>query len=144
LVCIISLIIGCGGGNSTPPPPPPPQGPFATSTTVSTSSATIAQNTTLTWTAKVTGQGNPTGTVAFYANGSYYGQSNLIAGTATLSTSLASPGIYSITAQYGGDANNLTSTSPGVPQSVTGSTVMQINGQTSTLFHSVNVTVTLQ
>jgi hypothetical protein len=144
LVYIISLIIGCGGGNSTPPPPPPPQGPFATSTTVSTSSATIAQNTTLTWTAKVTGQGNPTGTVAFYANGSYYGQSNLIAGTATLSTSLASPGIYSITAQYGGDANNLTSTSPGVPQSVTGSTVMQINGQTSTLFHSVNVTVTLQ
>jgi pro-kumamolisin-like protein/Big-like domain-containing protein len=144
MVCILSLVIGCGGGSSTPPPPPPPQGPFATSTTVSTSSATIAQNTTLTWTAKVTGQGNPTGTVAFYANGSYYGQSNLTAGTATLSTSLASPGIYSITAQYAGDTKNLTSTSPGVPQSVTGGTVMQINGQTSTLFHSVNVTVTLQ
>jgi subtilase family serine protease len=144
LVCVISLIIGCGGGNSVPPPPPPPQGPFATSTTVSTSSATIAQNTTFTWTAKVTGQGSPAGIVAFYANGSYYGQSNLIAGTATLSTSVASPGIYAITAQYAGDANNLTSTSPGVPQSVTGSTVMQINGQTSALFHSVNVTVTLQ
>jgi len=144
LVFVISLIIGCGGGNSTPPPPPPPVGPFATTTTVSTSSAKVAQGAAVTFTAKVSGQGNPTGTVSFYANGSYYGQSNLIAGTAALNTSLAFPGIYSITAQYAGDSNNLNSTSPGVGESVTGSTVMQVNAQTSTLFHSVNVTVTLQ
>ena len=144
LVFVISLIIGCGGGNSTPPPPPPPTGPFATTTTVSTSSASVAQNAPLTLTAKVTGQGNPTGTVSFYANGSWYGQSNLIAGTAALNTSLAFPGVYSITAQYAGDPKNLASTSPGVNEAVTGTTVMQVNAQTSTLFHSVNVTVTLQ
>ncbi len=92
----------------------------------------------------MTGQGSPAGNVAFYTNGSWIGVSTLAAGTATLNTTLPFPGIYSITAQYAGDSNNLTSTSPGVGESVTGSTVMQVNAQTSTLFHSVNVTVTLQ
>jgi hypothetical protein len=144
LICIIIVIIGCGGGNSTPPPPPPPTGPFATSTTVSTSSAKVAQGAAVTFTAKVTGQGNPSGNVTYYANGGWMGQSSLTAGTATLNTTLPFAGIWSITAQYAGDSNNLTSTSPGVGESVTGSTVMQVNGQTSTLFHSVNVTVTIQ
>jgi len=92
----------------------------------------------------VTGQGNPTGSVSFYAGGSWIGQANLSAGTAALNTFLALPGVYAITAQYAGDPNNLASTSPGVSEAVTGATVMQVNGQTSTLFHSVNVTVTLQ
>jgi hypothetical protein len=144
LICIISLIIGCGGGSSTGPPPPPIAGPFATSTTVSTSSAKVAQGAPLTFTARVTGQGSPAGNVAFYTNGSWIGASTLAAGTATLNTTLPFPGIYSITAQYAGDSNNLTSASPGVGESVTGSTVMQVNGQTSTLFHSANVTVTIQ
>src|SRR6266849_2882167 len=146
LVFLISLIIGCGGGSNytPPPPPPPPTGPFATTTTVSTSSAKVAQSAPVTFTAKVTGQGNPSGTVNFLANGSWIGASTLAAGTATLNTTLPFPGIYSITAQYAGDFNNLTSTSPGVGESITGSTVMQVNAQTSTLFHSVNVTVTLQ
>ena len=142
MVFVISLIIGCGGSSSAVPPPPP--GPTATSTTVTTSSASVAQGASLTLTAKVTGQGNLTGTVSFYANGSWYGQANLTAGTATLNTSLAFPGVYSITAQYAGDSSNLPSTSPGVREAVTGTTVMQVNAQTSTLFHSVNVTVTLQ
>jgi hypothetical protein len=145
LVFVISLIIGCGGGNSTPPPPPPPPiGPFATTSTVSTSSAKVTQNATFTLTVKVAGQGNPTGNVTFYANGGWIGQSSLTAGTATLNTTLPFSGIYSITAQYAGDSNNLTSTSAGVSESVTGSTAMQVNGQTSTLFHTVNVTVTIQ
>src|SRR6266436_5947903 len=143
LLCVISLIIGCGGGSASGPPPPPP-GPFATSTTVSTSSAKVAQNTTFTLSAKVTGQGNPTGTVNFYANNSWLGSSNLSAGGATLNTSIAYPGIYSVSAQYLGDSNNLSSTSAGASQAVTGSILMQVNAQTSTLFHSVNVTVTLQ
>ena len=145
LVFVISLIIGCGGGSSAvPSPPPPPSGPFATSTTVSTGSAKVAQNAPFTLTAKVTGQGNPSGTVNFYANGNWLGSSNLTAGTATLSASLVFPGIYSVTAQYVGDSSNLASTSSGVSQAITGSTLMQVNGHTSTLFHSVNVTVTLQ
>jgi hypothetical protein len=144
LIFVISLIIGCGGGNNTPPPPPPPTGPFATTTALSTSAAKVAQSAPVTFTAKVTGQGNPTGNVTFYANGSWIGQSSLTAGAATLNTTLPFAGIYSVIAQYAGDSNNLTSRSPGVGEAVTGNTVMQVNGQTSTLFHSVNVTVTLQ
>jgi len=146
LVCIVSLVIGCGGGSSSgpPPPPAPPTGPFATSTTVSTSSAKVAQGAPVTFTAKVTGQGTPAGNVTFYANGSGIGASTLAAGTATLNTTLPFAGIYSITAQYAGDSNNLTSTSPGMGESVTGSTVIQINGQTSTVFHTASVTVAIQ
>ena len=145
LVFVISLIIGCGGGSSAvPPPPPPPPGPFATSTTVSTGSAKVAQNAPFTLTAKVTGQGSPTGAVYFYANGAGIGSSPLTANTATLNATLPFPGVYSVTAYYAGDGSNLASTSPGAGQAITGSTVMQLNAQTSTLFHSVNVTVTLQ
>jgi len=142
LACIISFIIGCGGGNASIPPPPP--GPSTTSTTVTTSASKVAQNSSVTFTAKVAGQGNPTGNVSFYANGAWIGQSTLSGGTATLNASLIFPGVYSITAQYLGDSNNLASTSPGVSEAVTGNTFMQVNGQTSTLFHSVNVTVMLQ
>jgi hypothetical protein len=142
LVFAISLVVGCGG--SSPAVPPPPPGPFATSTVVSTGSPKVAQNTAFTFTAKVTGLGNPSGTVNFYANGSWFGSSNLTAGTATFSASLVCPGIYSVTAQYIGDVSNLASSSSGVSQAITGSTLMQVNAQTSTLFHSVNVTVTLQ
>ncbi|HYT24188.1 MAG TPA: Ig-like domain repeat protein [Candidatus Polarisedimenticolia bacterium] len=145
LVFVISLVIGCGGGSSAvPPPPPPPPGPFATSTTVTTSLAKVAQNTPVTLTAKVTGQGNLTGNVGFYANGGWIGVSNLVGNMATLNVALPFPGVYSITAYYGGDSNNSPSTSPGVSEAVTGITIMQVNAQTSTLFHSVSVTVTLQ
>jgi hypothetical protein len=144
LVCVISLIIGCGGGSSNSGPPPPPPGPFATTTAVTTSSAKVAQNAAVAFTAKVTGQGNPTGSVAFYANGGGIGVSTLSSGTAMLNTTLPSAGIYSITAQYAGDSNNLASTSPAVSEAVTGSTVIQVTGNTGTLVHSVNVTVTLQ
>lgn len=145
-VCILSLIIGCGGGASSfaPPPPPPPVGPFATTTTVLTSQSKVPQNTTFMLTAKVTGQGTQTGSVNFYANNALLGSSPLIADSATFSTSLASPGIYSVSAQYLGDSNNIMSSSPGVSQAVTGSVQMQINANTSNLFHSANVTVTLQ
>jgi hypothetical protein len=143
LVFVITLIIGCGGGSSATPPPPPPA-PTATSTTVTTSAAKVAQGSPLTITAKVTGSGNPTGSVTFYASNSWIGQANLTMGTATLNTSLPFAGIYSLTAQYSGDTNNQPSSSSGVSEAVTGSTTFQVNGQTSSLLHFVYVTVTLQ
>jgi len=147
VVCAISLVIGCGGGSSgapPPPPPPPPSGPFATSTTVSTSSAKVAQSSPVTFTATVTGAGKPTGNLSFFLSGSYYGNANLVSGMASLTVSVAEPGIFTLTAQYSGDTNNLASTSAAVSQTVTGTTTMQVNGLTSTLFHSANVTVTVQ
>jgi hypothetical protein len=98
----------------------------------------------VTLSAKVTGQGSPTGQIGFYANGGWIGTASLAGGTASLNTTFPFPGIFSVTAQYSGDSNNLNSTSPGVSESVTGSTVMQLSGQTGSLVHSVNVTVTVQ
>ena len=145
LICMISLVIGCGGGSSSSsPPPPPPSGPFATSTSLSIGSSKVAQNASVTLSVKVTGQGSPTGQIGFYANGGWIGTAPLAAGTASLNATFPFPGIFSVTAQYSGDSNNLSSTSPGVSESVTGSTVMQLSGQTSSLVHSVNVTVNLQ
>jgi hypothetical protein len=144
--CAICLAIGCGGGGSIVGGGGGggPVGPFATTTTISTNMATTAQASPLVWTANVSGKGSPTGIVNFYANGSWFGQASLIQGVATLNTSLPFPGVYSITAQYSGDGNNVASTSTGVSEGITGTTVMQINGQTSAVFHSANVTVTLQ
>ena len=150
LICTVGLIIGvvgCGGGSSAgpPPPPPPPPGPFATTTALTTSSAKVAQGTQFTLTATVTGQGSPSGTVNFfYATGGWIGSSNLTAGTATLNVTLPFPGLYSVNAQYSGDAKNSPSTSANVSEAVTGSTVFQVNGQTGSLYRSTNVTVTLQ
>jgi len=93
----------------------------------------------------VTGQGSPSGTVNFfYATGGWIGSSNLTAGTATLNVTLPFPGLYSVNAQYSGDAKNSPSTSANVSEAVTGSTVFQVNGQTGSLYRSTNVTVTLQ
>lgn len=152
LVGILSAVIGCGGGGggsgggggaggsggggAT-------VGPFATTTTLSTSAAKVATGATITFTAKVTGPGNPTGTVDFCLN-NYCGTGTLVSGTATWSTSVDWPGLYSLTAEYGGDTQNLNSTSGIVSQAVTGSIVLNVAGQTGVLFHSSNVTVTLQ
>lgn len=149
--CVISLAIGCGGGGSFNGGGGGSGGggggaptPSVTTTTVSTGSAKVAQNSPVTFTATVTGTGNPTGSVSFYLSGGYYGSAYLVAGSASVTASPAIPGIYSLIAQYAGDANNLGSTSAGVSQAVTGTTIMQVNAQTGTLFHSTNVTVTLQ
>jgi hypothetical protein len=148
-VCLLFLAIGCsggsgggtggggGGGSGT-------TGPYSTTTTVSTGAAKIGSQSPVTFTAKVAGQGNPAGTVNFLLNGSYYGAVTLVGGMATLNTTVGLPGVYSLTAQYSGDTQNLSSTSAGVSQVVTGAEVLQITGQTGTLSHTVNVTVTLQ
>jgi len=127
---------GGGGGGGTP-------GPFTTTTTVSTSAAKVAQGSSVTFTAKVTGQGNPTGTVGFFL-GTWANEVNLVSGSATATTSPTYPGIFALTAIYNGDASNSGSASPPVTQLVTGSTIIQVTASTSTLYHSTNVTVMLQ
>jgi len=73
----------------------------------------------ITFTATVTGNGvTPTGTVNFLANGQVIGNSTLSAGKATFTDSALAAGTYSMTAVYLGDANNATSTSPAVSETV--------------------------
>ncbi len=90
----------------------------ASSTTTLTSSANpSALGQAVTFTATVSGA-SPTGTVQFKDGGTLLGTGTLSGGTASFSTSALTAGSHSITAVYGGDTNNLTSTSSMLSQTV--------------------------
>ncbi|HYW43731.1 MAG TPA: Ig-like domain-containing protein, partial [Bryobacteraceae bacterium] len=71
----------------------------------------------VTLTATVT-PGNPTGTVSFFDGANLLGSGALSNGVATVATSSLTAANHSLTASYGGDANNAPSTSPAVTQLV--------------------------
>jgi Ca2+-binding RTX toxin-like protein len=101
----------------------------SSSTSLSTSSASVVYGQTVTFTAIVTGYGTPTGSLTFYAGpvnaADQIGTATLsvVKGqdTATLSDSklTVSGSPYTITAVYGGDTNNLGSTSKALSQTIT-------------------------
>jgi sugar lactone lactonase YvrE len=68
----------------------------------------------------VTGNGGtPKGTVTFEEGGVVLGRGNLDAGgVATISTATLSPGMHALVANYGGDNNDSTATSPALTQQV--------------------------
>lgn len=95
--------------------------PFVT-TTLLTSSAnpsTVAQSVTFTATVTSASATMPTGTVTFFEGATQLGTSTLSAqAKATFATSSLSQGSHSLTAQYSGDANFSSSTSPILAQTV--------------------------
>lgn len=95
--------------NQTNPTPVKPA-PITSTTALQASPATATPGAAITLTASVFGT-NPTGSVSFTANGTSLGTEALSNGTATLQTSFASTGSYSVTATYPGDSNNSASTS---------------------------------
>ena len=97
-------------------------GTIGTTTVALSSNSTapfINQNVTFTATVKPSGSGMPTGTVRFLAGTTQIGATQTVVnGTATLTTTFASAGTYSITAVYSGDSNFSGSTSPVLSQLV--------------------------
>lgn len=96
-----------------------------TTTTLTASANPASYGTAVSFTAVVTATGTvtPTGTVTFYDGGTQIGTGTLTAaGTATASatfqTSSLSAAAHTITATYGGDADNFTSTSAGLTETV--------------------------
>ncbi|MEO8305098.1 MAG: Ig-like domain-containing protein [Betaproteobacteria bacterium] len=93
-------------------------GPGATSTAIVSSLNPSLVGQTVTLTATVTGT-TPTGTVQFLDGATNLGAPVALAGgIAALSTSVLGTGTHVITAVYGGDADDATSTSPPVSQVV--------------------------
>jgi sugar lactone lactonase YvrE len=91
-----------------------------TSTTVSSSNSSTYYGAALTLTANVSAtSGTPTGTVAFYSDGSSLGSGSLAGGTASLTTRTLSIGSHSITAAYAGVVPYLASTSAAIGQTIT-------------------------
>ena len=72
----------------------------------------------VTFTATVTGNGTPTGTVTFFDGGASLGTGTLQGGSATLTTSGLAVGSHSITASYGGDAAFAAATSGALAQTI--------------------------
>lgn len=91
--------------------------PAATTTSVVSSLHPSVFGDEVTFTATVTGE-TPTGTVTFKDGATTIGSSSLVGGVATLATATLTAGTHSITAVYGGDAENATSTSPALSQEV--------------------------
>ena len=114
LPSVISLL------NQTNPPPAKPA-PLTTTTTLQTSLAMANPGAAITLTASVFGT-NPSGSVTFCANGNRLATEALVNGTATLATSFANTGSYSVTAAYEGDGDNTASTSPAVGITITPAT----------------------
>jgi len=89
--------------------------PTATALAAAPNPSVAGQSVTLT--ATVT-PGNPTGTVSFFDGANPLGSGALSNGVATLATSSLTAANHSLSASYGGDANNAPSTSPAVSQLV--------------------------
>jgi hypothetical protein len=121
----------------------------ATSTALASSlnPSTVGQS--VTFTATVTGA-SPTGTVQFKDGAANLGSAVALSGNvATLTTSALAQGSHAITAVYGGDANNATSTSPVVNQIVNSAgagattTALTSSQNPSTLGQAVTFTATV-
>jgi hypothetical protein len=108
---------------------------IATTTTLAASSATVTAGQSVTFTATVaetSGSGVPTGTVTFYDGTTSLGTGTLSSsGSATYSTSSMAVGSHSITANYGGDTNNASSTSAAISVTVTATPLVSTTTLTS-------------
>jgi hypothetical protein len=141
LLCVASFVLGCGGGGGSLTPP----GSAPTTTVVSGPTPKVPVGSSVSLTATVTSSANPTGTVTFYANGSSVsGPVALLSGSAQTHVIFGSIGTLTITAQYGGDANNAASTSAPFNQVLTGSTSFTVQAQTGTNVHQTTVNLTIQ
>jgi hypothetical protein len=105
--------------------------PAPTTTSLGSSLNPSGLGQSVTFTATVTGVG-PTGIVTFMDGATTLGTGALSGGVATFATSALALGGHSITASYGGDANNTGSTSAPLAQTVLPATpalTLKVNGQ---------------
>ncbi|MBB5343377.1 Ig-like domain repeat protein [Tunturibacter empetritectus] len=93
--------------------------PSVTTTTLTASSTTLNTGQALTLTAVVSGSGSPTGIVSFKDGSSTIGSATLSGNKAIFSTSALSAGSHTLTAVYGGDPSDATSTSSPVTVTLT-------------------------
>src|SRR5581483_2686003 len=89
----------------------------STSTAIASSLNPSGLGQPVTFTATVTGVG-PTGAVTFLDGVTTIGTAAVTGGIATFTTTALGLGDHSVTASYGGDANNIGSTSPAFTQKV--------------------------
>jgi hypothetical protein len=138
VLCVVSVVMGCGGGggggggggNKVP-----------STTTLTSSNLRIGYQTPITFTVKITANSTPAGQVQLIDNGQIYSSGVVSAGIATFQTTTLPIGVHVITAQYSGDSATLPSTSAAITQTVTGPVPLQITATSGNTSHSVSFTV---
>jgi subtilase family serine protease len=155
LVCLLTFALGCGGGSSASPSSGT-SGAGAgggatasaapTSITLSTSNARVSQNQPFLITATVTSSKPLTGNVTFYNFGSPIAGFPISNGQAQVGGPgyINNPGLYQITATYGGDVNNQSSTSSALTQVITGTMPGTLQARTGGDIHSLQVNFGVQ
>jgi Bacterial Ig-like domain (group 3) len=102
----------------------------------------FGQAVTFTVTVTPSGAATPSGAVQLYDNGQPYGSAaNVSAGIATFFSTNLPVGVHSITADYRGDVNTLSSTSAPIMQVITGTTALQVSGTANGITETADVTV---
>jgi RHS repeat-associated protein len=112
-----------------------------TTTTVASSLNPATSGQSVTFTATVT-PSTATGTVTFKDGSTTLGTGTLSNGTATYSTSTLAVGAHSITASYGGDGNDNSSTSSTLMQTVKASTTTAVASSLNPSTYGATVTFT--
>lgn len=92
---------------------PGPPSPYTTMVSLGASATSLNVNSNVTLTALVTGLA-PSGSVTFTAANTTLGTATLANGVASLTTSFAATGGYTVTASYGGDTANMSAVSNAV------------------------------
>ena len=135
IVALISFLLlnaSCGGGggkSSFQPTPPPTTSPSGspTSTMLTSSNSKIGKGNAIGLTALVSSSKALTGNVTFFDEGVSIGQGAVTNGRAQLQTNSLSVGTHSITAQYGGDSQNASSTSGIFRITITGTATLEVS-----------------
>lgn len=120
-------------------------GAAPSTTSLGVSSATSPFGTSVTLTATVAGT-SPSGTVTFKDGATTLGTGTVSNGVATLATSALAVGTRTITAAYGGDSRNQTSTSAAVTvtiQPATGAVALQVSNLAPAFGTSIALTATV-
>ncbi|MBA2673404.1 MAG: Ig-like domain repeat protein [Ramlibacter sp.] len=119
----------------------------ATTASIASSANPSVSGQTVTFTATVGGgSGSATGTVTFKDGATTLGTAAVTAGAASIATNALAMGAHSITAQYGGDANNAASTSAALGQNVNPSstaTVLSSGANPASYAQTVTLTATV-
>lgn len=148
----LSLLLGfygCGGGSSGGGGGG--GGPVPTSITLTTPSVKVPFNpisgVSISLTANIISSKALGGTVTFFVDGSsgFSVSSQVVKGVAQFQLTGLSVGIHTVTAQYSGDANNLSSQTKGsLNIAVTGQTGVSVQASTGGLSHTIAVNFNLQ
>lgn len=141
VLCVGSLVMGCGGGGGGVGGG---GGKVPSTTTLTTSNARAAYQTTVTLNVRVNANSTPGGSVQLVDNGQIYSSGIVTAGVATFQTTTLPVGIHVITAQYSGDSNTQSSISGPVTQIIVGNVPsFTITGTADNGSHTTAFTVTV-